>query len=331
MQKDDSSVVVYSIDSDYIWSFLISMYSANYHAVKTISFKLALSVGSCKPHEIQLIENFALHFKIDLEILTLPNFPELNILNHVSKTAYNKFLIPQFLNCNYLWMDSDTLCCRGWDNVFAAGNFNENFVNARFEPLIFENTKNKNQAKNVSGDRYFNSGVMLINPIQFRRNSVLLNWHNVAIRGRELGFELNDQDVWNYLLCGEVDELPVKFNYFADGRDSSEEALIIHFLGKRKPWHFSKYQRFFMHLSDIFGKKSSLNNGLLDYINMDWYIKYWRIEEELLALLVSTNSELRSSLIVIRSQSVKNHFDLKFEFKVFVTYKLINFLMKDFF
>ena len=323
-------VVIYSIDSSYLWSFFISIYSAKTASVKEISFKLALSPNALNNDEITLIQSFAKYFEIELELLLLPNSTNLVTVNHVSKNAFNKFFIPKFLDYPYLWMDSDTLCASGWDKIFDYQISLNKVLAARIEEDRASPVVSGNQARIRAGSSYFNSGVMLISPQEFNRNELLVNWDKVAIQREELGFELNDQDVWNYILAGEIDCLPPQFNVFADGRDSATDGRIIHFLGKKKPWHFSNDHKIYLALAEMLKWRSEEKDVVLDGMNLEWYMRYWKIEAQLLVGMQFRNPCLFDSLRQVRDREIKNHFDRKFEIKARVVSKIVRLFVRDF-
>ncbi len=110
-------------------------------------------------------------------------------------------------------------------------------------------------------ERYFNSGVMLLNLVELRRqNSTedLLNYKQTKCDGN-----LVDQDAFNYVFDGKVKYLSVRYNClcvnierskeridvglfnrlynedFSDLDQAIESAYILHFASKDKPWKFS--------------------------------------------------------------------------------------------
>jgi len=333
MQKHSAPIenVVYSIDSNYIWPFLLSLYSAQKSCKGPIKYWLALSPDSITKNEKELIETFASVFLIDLQIVEMPSMGAIPTVNHVTMAAYNKFRIPEFMNQKYLWLDSDTMCNTGWDGVFDIDISGRNIAAARTTPILGSQRLTLNAAKIRAKDNYFNSGVMLIEGGRFNENNLGSTWKNIVNLRDELHFEFNDQDVWNYLIAGQVTQLPKQFNLYADGRDADNFGLIFHFLGPKKPWHYNSNQRKFLRIVFIFAESSVNKRSVLSNLNMNCFEKYWSLEDQFFSEVQTKNPILYAKFIAIRHLSLRNHFSSALKIKIFLLSKIINFLSNSIF
>ena len=318
MSSSEKFNVAYSVDSNYIWPFLVSIYSANLSAHNHINFFLASTPNSLSKLEIQIIQGFTDLFNIDLKFLQLPAEENIITVNHVSASAYNKFRIPELIKHKYLWLDSDTLCCEGWDQVFALKISKVSVAAARIVPNAGIKPLTSNMAKIRAKENYFNSGVMLVDGGHFVDQQLGSKWMSIASQRDQLGFDFNDQDVWNYLISDEITRLPVSFNFYADGRDGLGFGHIIHFLGPKKPWQFRLDQKQFLQITGLFVRSDKTKGSLLFDMNLNCFTKYWDLERQLLANVREINIDLHNDLIEIQELSKRNHFSTLLNFKIFV-------------
>ena len=326
---EKSRLVVYSIDKKYLWPFLISLYSAHVSALKPVGYILALNPDALSINESQFIERFANVLEIDLRIRELPDIGYIPTVNHVTAAAYNKLKVPELLDKKFLWLDSDTFCSAGWDEVFDI-EISETFIlAARVAPLSALQNDSINMAKILAKNRYFNSGVMLIESRRFLEKNLHKTWIDVVGKRQELCFEFNDQDVWNYIISGELTELPTTFNFYADGRDGLETGRIVHFLGPKKPWHYSLIQREFLKLLSVIDQSSKIHSHLTSEMNMRCFELYWSLENDLLHDLCARDWELYGQAIQVRKFSYHNHFNRRLNLKVILISKIMSLLSKS--
>jgi lipopolysaccharide biosynthesis glycosyltransferase len=88
------------------------------------------------------------------------------------------------------------------------------------------------------GNRYFNSGVMLIDCQRYAAERVLDGIWQMFSRPSEIRYA--DQSVLNRYFAGRFLELSPAFNFFAGALDSALSRVcpqvLVHFAGRRKPW-----------------------------------------------------------------------------------------------
>jgi lipopolysaccharide biosynthesis glycosyltransferase len=96
----------------------------------------------------------------------------------------------------------------------------------------------------TAGDKYLNSGVLLIDTAEFRRRELERRILELAA-SRPLW--LNDQSALNVLLDGDWLELSPAFNMISGIWNSRVAEIfppaIVHFTGPRKPWHGPRFRR----------------------------------------------------------------------------------------
>lgn len=117
----------------------------------------------------------------------------------------------------------------------------------------------RKQSKRLDTEKYFNSGIMLIDIEQWQKQDILSSilretakcLENLDRKGHRKGWNglyYNDQNILNKVLDGKLLWLPKKYNYlYILDRNSpwkkqfiNEEyknQMILHFAGHAKPWH----------------------------------------------------------------------------------------------
>lgn len=193
------------------------------------------------------------------------DFSAFPILHHFSPANYFRILIPELIpDTKFLYLDSDIICNGSLLPLLDIDLSNE-VLGAVEDPIfIWKDDLGMNK-----GARYFNSGVMLVNA---------LNWRNQEIGKKAFQFisqnpkkiRFVDQCALNAILNGNWKKIPLKFNQQSilfredfdlentdwtreEITDAKKSPVCIHFTGPSKPWHYSdphplkslywKYQR----------------------------------------------------------------------------------------
>ncbi len=193
------------------------------------------------------------------------DFSTFPILHHFSPANYFRILIPELIpDTKFLYLDSDIICNGSLLPLLDIDLSNE-VLGAVEDPIFIW----KDELGMNKGARYFNSGVMLINA---------LNWRNQEIGKKAFEFisqnpekiRFVDQCALNAVLNGNWKKIPLKFNQQSilfredfdlentnwtreEITDAKKSPVCIHFTGPSKPWHYSdphplkslywKYQR----------------------------------------------------------------------------------------
>ena len=133
----------------------------------------------------------------------------------------------QYLN-KILYLDSDILVltdiseCWGIDiNKFAIA-------------AVPSQNKKRSLVLNIDENRYFNSGVLLINLKYWRENNLTLKFIDF-IKNHSHLIKFWDQDVLNRVCGDSVLFIDEKWNYCGLYSDEND-VNILHFVGMHKPW-----------------------------------------------------------------------------------------------
>jgi len=227
--------LVMGFDDNYVIPFLVAIFSAfttSRHAFKLtiVATQDSLSVGSRR----LITECLKILGIVDFDFIDI-NLPKaLPTRLHLNEAAYLRLWVAEAIAEDFVWLDSDTLCYPGWDKIFST-----EFHSHTRAPLGAVTTgqyraEDAAPGNQAAGDRYFNSGVMVINHKVFAAESFMTQIIDAINRYRELNFEWADQDVLNYVVRGGQIDLDPALNCF--GQRSTSRPLIHHFAGSSKPW-----------------------------------------------------------------------------------------------
>ena len=183
------------------------------------------------------------------------NFQDFRVDKWVSIATYYRILAPRILPTNIdkiLYLDSD---------IIVRGSLNDLWnTDLRDRALAAVGELADSRAVNLvglpSGAKYFNGGVLLINLVFWRENSIYER-ATAFIRDNPEKVELWDQDALNAILVQSWIELPAHWNaqhHFITGLPATRiahlspeqlatvplsEPAVVHFDGGTKPWHWS--------------------------------------------------------------------------------------------
>jgi len=328
--------ILFSVDENYLWPFMVSLYSAKKGAKnKDFASVFAYNPLDFSEEQIASVEWAARWLEIDLTLKELPQIEEIETINHVSKASYNKFLAISQMQSDYVWFDSDTLMLAGWDEIFELFDTHEGTIalKAVYEPTNTLHVTSNNFARKKAGLKYFNSGVMIIYPGNWTRLGFDLNWLEIAGRRTLLGFEFNDQDVFNYLTVGHTESLPSQFNYFAKSlglfeKCRSPEKKIVHFVGPQKPWHFSEIEKFFYRRLCDLAREFSLELPEVSIFDLDSHNEYWTCQDKLIELFKEEGGPHSKLLLSSRKKSLVSILDWKAKLKAYLLFLLFKSVLK---
>lgn len=191
-------------------------------------------------------------FTIDKSILaSCPIRPD----EHVSIATYFRLLLPSIMPANVdklLYLDGDIICTGSLQELW---NVDLNGFSAAAAPDMRCNDKTIFERLSLPLDsEYLNAGVMLINLDWWRKNDVQNNALKYISENSDACL-FHDQDALNVVLHGTMRRISVRFNYqehffepfekqknidgihFDDIESSKNDLRLIHYTGRKKPWH----------------------------------------------------------------------------------------------
>ena len=289
MESKKENVICTGIDDNYLWPWLVSMYSAKIHSTQDFVVNLGYIKDSLSDKSKSIVLDFCKAFEIDVYLKEFEFDFQVKTSN-LPIQAYICLLWLDTLDHPFLWLDADTLPLESWDTVF------DNLTRRKSETALFAaldtdvikkklNLYPKNQAYLRGAQSYINSGVFLGIPEVWRTMQFNRRWPEVAASHVELGFEHHDQDVLNYLLFENKQIISSTFNSLVM-QNSLIDQQILHFTGQPKPWHFDDAAKSYFTSIEVL--KSKAGNGAFGGVNWLFeYQNYWRHENALLKSTVS--------------------------------------------
>ena len=142
----------------------------------------------------------------------------------------------------FLYLDADVLCVGDISPLFSL-DLHGNIAAAVQDP---DKSGHAFDHSSYSCDRYFNSGVLLVDARAWNENDITSNLYQL-LSEKSHEFRSYDQDALNVVLDGRIEILPPDYNYPADTNshvivkeykqeNSVAQPVLIHFMGGKKPW-----------------------------------------------------------------------------------------------
>ena len=229
---------------------------------------------------------------------------------HVSKAALLKFNLPTiFKNLDkILYLDGDILVYKDLDKLF---NINlENYYAA----VVDDMTANKDgHAKLLGVDKYFNSGVMLLNLKKMREDDIPIKLIDYKIATQD-DISFMDQNAFNYVFCNNIKFISPNFNYMKPNykkfsnkelssyynlsddefKEIQKNHAILHISNKNKPWItildscFNEYLPFLLQIPNSKLKLRTLFNIIIGTL-CTLFVKYTKLILEKIFKIICPN------------------------------------------
>jgi len=246
--------ILVTLNSNYIRPLKVMLKSLFLQHPDT-SFVIYLLHSSILPEEIADLENYIASHGHTLSTVTVDAdyFADAPVVKHYSKEMYYRILafrlLPPELD-KILYLDPDLMILNDICQLYEM-DLSEHLFAAAYHDRIPLTEINRLRLKAQELPAYYNSGVLLMN-LRLQRETVREQEIFDYVKENKKWLILPDQDVLNALYSTSImniDEL--RYNYDArfylyyklssGGRVDMDYVVrntsIIHFCGKRKPWH----------------------------------------------------------------------------------------------
>jgi lipopolysaccharide biosynthesis glycosyltransferase len=285
------------------------MYSAKLSNTRgDVTFGLANINGLLSTENLNLAKNFCRQINIDLECIDIQTNLTPKLASNYSIATFSRLILMDQLSEPFVWLDADLLLMPGWNEIFSVqgdSEKNETAIRACKDlPRTLELLKKRNNmAYLAAGDRYFNAGVLWIDPKVWQNRTSPEIWHNLVANMEEYKFSHNDQDILNYLMKNFVSLIPNTFNTISgSGTRFGSQPYIKHFAGLPKPWKMDQSAKEFILASqgaNYFRPEHRIMSLPESFIEL---LDYWKVEDALLAHFELLNPEFHHSLVMIKAQ-----------------------------
>jgi lipopolysaccharide biosynthesis glycosyltransferase len=251
--------VLFVLDDNYVYPFLMALGSFSIHAGRTrkvmlLNIREWLDGSSLISSEsIGLIKRVCAALRLELEVVeieTPKNFFswELHEYGHIPIAAWAKVIALFNLSLagdeELLYLDPDILLLANFEEIFQLNTSASTSLLARqtsghaYFEKFWSNQRAQSAPKNSSDTNwYFNSGILKLNLQTWQRYKFWISWEDLIQCPKKYKLEIVDQDLLNALVLGNYGALPVGFNCYP-GEYNSFSSRIIHFAGGLKPWYF---------------------------------------------------------------------------------------------
>lgn len=238
--SEDTIKVCLSSDDNYVQHLGVTIASIlkNKNNEDKISF-LILDGGISDENKekikaLRSIADFEISFeKVDNSLFKLCPIQD---WTHLSIVSYYRIVLPD-IRPNWdkiIYLDCDIVVQGSLKELFEI-DLGENYLASVVD------ISSEKHAKRLGIKRYYNSGVLLINSKKWREDNVtsmLFKW----IENNQEKIVLHDQDILNTALNDDIQELDECWNTLyltrsiKEDKTKLENAKIIHYIDKKKPW-----------------------------------------------------------------------------------------------
>ncbi len=170
---------------------------------------------------------------------------------HVTAAAYYRIVLPTILPSlsKILYLDCDILVLKDISPLFDIDM--AHYAVAAIKDILKLKDEHRLQLNLSYADRYFNSGVMMVNMNYWREHDVERHLLEFSKKERKVFF--HDQDALNHVFRKQWFQLSPQWNrlypaiyptmHFSSVRDVDDfnNPKIVHFWGNIKPWHNIKW------------------------------------------------------------------------------------------
>ncbi|GGB46588.1 glycosyl transferase family 8 [Lentibacillus populi] len=246
--------ILVTLNSNYVKPLIVmlqSLFMNNPHE----EFHIYLMHSSIKGEEISGINKYVTGKGHQLSVIHVQEetFADAPIVKHYSKEMYFRLLAFKFLPAcldKILYLDPDILVINGIKKVYEM-NISDYLYAAAYHDRISVKEINKLRLKKYDIDAYYNSGVLLMN-LQLQRSIMKEEEIFDFVERNKKIMILPDQDIINGLYSKYIKNInEVLYNFDAryyryykaisNGKVDMDFIIhhtsIIHFCGKKKPWH----------------------------------------------------------------------------------------------
>ena len=235
--------VISAIDNNYVLPFLTMCYSAKKNSNNSFQIVLGYDSKELSQTNRKMIANILTFLEIEHSFLEVELSKDMFSQDHISSTMWARLIMADQLEGVVIWLDSDLICLKGWDDLLSIPSHQELFSAVRDSGISHKKISgSKNRAIEIMKRDYFNSGVMEINCNRWNRLHLNLEWPALIKEFDLYGFEWGDQCVLNYLSEGRVNYLNENFNVLSYRRKNwfFKKVKILHFASGIKPWYYAK-------------------------------------------------------------------------------------------
>lgn len=241
-EKDNAVIIAFSADSAYVYPLCVTIESVVETGDPKRIYRIFVLHDSLTPQEIALLEGMGVR-NTSVQCLNVGHLtdPEaMYVISYFPPASYYRLLIPEALPeyGKVLYLDCDTVVRKDVGILFDTELDGAVLGAARDEPGILRKGEIEKKL-GLDFDRYFNSGVLLIDTNKYAAETV--KERSLAFLRRNRRLTTPDQDALNVVCRGRVKLLDYRWNKFwgrvFDGSPHPDTEWILHYMSPAKPWN----------------------------------------------------------------------------------------------
>ena len=218
--------------------------SALENALEKFDVALGFDESSLSSINLEVIKNVCAAWDLEISFFPIELDIEAEFDNYLTATTYARLILADNFIDPFIWIDADVMCSDGWDKIFsfARNDLSNLLVIGVQDPLVRKENglmNLSNAAVEIARGKYFNAGVVIIDPKAWRHYEIADKWRSAQLNYRQLGLEYHDQCILNYVSANKSLIVSGEFNYIVrnDEERTYKNPKIVHFAGGFKPWH----------------------------------------------------------------------------------------------
>ena len=254
---------LYCFDQNYIKQAFTSIISI----LENVDQKIKIDIITNLPQEkIRVPKKIKNHNYLDSVSFHRINISEVELYNlseaHVTEATFYRLFLQDYIKSeNFItYLDCDVICLTNplttLDKVYKELLMNKKYVSFNTEIYRGDGYKYFDDLS-LEGDKYFNAGVMIFHPTEWKNANVKENSLNLIPKIKEKAI-FWDQDILNIIFDKNYFELPDQLNSRSRNNDIAD-IIFHHFSGKHKPWTIKGFHQ--KHSSDFHNFYNQIYRG----------------------------------------------------------------------
>lgn len=251
--------ILFITDENYVMPTSVSITSLILNKLPSTKYNITVLANQISEDSIKKLSQLkSQNVEINIKQVDIEQYININILqtSHVTKTALLKFFIPYIMSDEdkVLYLDSDTIINCDLTELYST-QLGTNYVAAAFDYALVK-MPSLEKSLQIPKDKYFNSGVMLLNLKQLRQDKVPEKLIEYKKNGNNY---FMDQNALNKVFYPNAVMISWEYNYYNVTKENRlndsqyyyknmpnsltkaiKNAKIVHFADRKKPWIYQR-------------------------------------------------------------------------------------------
>ena len=239
--------ILVSVNDHYLMPLLVMLTSLFEHCTGEIS--IWFMAKSTSEQAIQAVADFVTAHGARFHMLAVRDdfFSDMPTAKYISKETYYRLFAAQLLPTEMdrvLWLDADLVITGDISPLYNMPLGDHAVGGNGHTGAIYETEMLNCRSLGIEPDKYINAGVMLMQLSRWRRRNIRGEISAIISQGYPLNYA--DQDLVNLIFKEEIAYFPPEYNFRVrkicsdeDFQWARENASVLHYCGRMKPWMFT--------------------------------------------------------------------------------------------